>query len=66
MSQAKSLNRTQLEAAYSKTSNRLQKIQAHLQSAPRTGRLRDKVCIITGVGSLKGIGYAPTTSCLRS
>jgi len=58
MSQAKSLTKSQLEAAYSKTSNRLQKIQAHLQSAPRAGRLRDKVCIITGVGSLKGIGRA--------
>jgi hypothetical protein len=36
---------------------RLAKIQSHLATAPRTGKLKGKVAIITGVGSLKGIGY---------
>ena len=35
---------------------RLDSIRSHLQHAPRTSRLKGKVCIITGVGSLKGIG----------
>ncbi|GJE95067.1 SDR family oxidoreductase [Phanerochaete sordida] len=43
---------------YRRTVARLQKIQTHLETAPRAGRLRDKVCIVTGVGSLKGIGRA--------
>ncbi|CAG8686702.1 12789_t:CDS:2 [Acaulospora colombiana] len=42
---------------YAQTLRRLQVIQNHL-SLPRQGRLKDKVCIITGVGSLKGIGRA--------
>jgi hypothetical protein len=42
---------------YKRTLARLEKIQSHLEQAPRAGRLKDKVCIITGVGSLKGIGY---------
>ena len=45
------------EEFYKQTLARVQKIQNHLQETPRSGRLRDKVCIITGVGSLKGIGY---------
>lgn len=43
---------------YRRTLARLQKIQSHLDTAPRAGRLREKVCIVTGVGSLKGIGRA--------
>ena len=46
-----------LQEAYKRTVARLQKIQSHLDNAPRGTRLKDKVCIITGVGSLKGIGY---------
>lgn len=42
--------------AYKRTLARLQKIQSHLDNSPRGSRLKDKVCIITGVGSLKGIG----------
>ncbi|KAJ6625520.1 hypothetical protein B0H10DRAFT_1783044 [Mycena sp. CBHHK59/15] len=38
------------------TKARIQKIQSHLDSSPRGTRLKDKVCIVTGVGSLKGIG----------
>ncbi|KIY50148.1 NAD(P)-binding protein [Fistulina hepatica ATCC 64428] len=38
--------------------SRLQKLQSHLQTAPRGNKLKDKVCIITGVGSMKGIGRA--------
>ncbi|KXN85364.1 3-oxoacyl-[acyl-carrier-protein] reductase FabG, partial [Leucoagaricus sp. SymC.cos] len=34
----------------------IQKIQSHLDNAPRGSKLKDKVCIITSVGSLKGIG----------
>jgi hypothetical protein len=43
------------KVTYAQTLRRLQAIQNHL-SLPRQGRLKDKVCIITGVGSLKGIG----------
>ncbi|KAJ6594015.1 hypothetical protein B0H19DRAFT_46013 [Mycena capillaripes] len=43
---------------YENTKARIQKIQSHLTSSPRGIRLKDKVCIITGVGSLKGIGRA--------
>ncbi|KAJ7446177.1 hypothetical protein B0H11DRAFT_1746175 [Mycena galericulata] len=43
---------------YEKTKARIQKIQSHLATSPRGIRLKDKVCIITGVGSLKGIGRA--------
>ncbi|THH08081.1 hypothetical protein EW145_g2947 [Phellinidium pouzarii] len=44
--------------AYQKTLARIERIKSHLKQSPRCGRLRDKVCIITGVGSLKGIGHA--------
>ncbi|GAA96076.1 uncharacterized protein L969DRAFT_87208 [Mixia osmundae IAM 14324] len=37
---------------------RIQKIQSHLQTAPQGIRLKDKVCILTGVGSERGIGRA--------
>jgi NAD(P)-dependent dehydrogenase (short-subunit alcohol dehydrogenase family) len=43
---------------YAKTLARLQKIQTQLANAPRGTKLKGKVCIITGVGSLKGIGRA--------
>jgi len=46
------------EDFYKQTVFRLQKIQSHLETAPRGSRLQGKVCIITGVGSLKGIGRA--------
>ncbi len=42
--------------AYKATIARIEKIQSQLTNAPRGIRLKDKVCIITGVGSLKGIG----------
>jgi len=51
-------SRDQLAETYKKTAARLNKIQSHLLTAPRSQRLKDKVCIITGVGSLKGIGRA--------
>lgn len=44
------------EEAYKHTLARIQKIQSHLDNVPRGSKLKDKVCIITGVGSLKGIG----------
>jgi hypothetical protein len=42
---------------YRHTAARLARIQSHLETAPRTGKLKGKVAIITGAGSLKGIGY---------
>jgi len=44
------------EEHYERTRARIAKIQSHLTQAPRAARLKDKVCIITGVGSMKGIG----------
>jgi hypothetical protein len=44
------------EEMYKRTITRIESIQGHLAKAPRTERMKDKVCIVTGVGSLKGIG----------
>jgi hypothetical protein len=44
---------------YKRTLLRLEKIQSYLSTSPRGERLKGKVCIITGAGSLKGIGYEP-------
>ncbi|KAF8070553.1 hypothetical protein FPV67DRAFT_1668401 [Lyophyllum atratum] len=46
------------EDFYKVTTDRIKKIQSQLATAPRGTRLKGKVCIITGVGSLKGIGRA--------
>ncbi|RDB24804.1 3-oxoacyl-[acyl-carrier-protein] reductase FabG [Hypsizygus marmoreus] len=46
------------EELYKVTTARLQKIQSQLADAPQGIRLKDKICVITGVGSLKGIGRA--------
>ncbi|EIM79166.1 sex determination protein tasselseed-2 [Stereum hirsutum FP-91666 SS1] len=43
---------------YKRTVARIQGIQGHLSQTPRGNRLKGKVCVITGVGSLKGIGRA--------
>ena len=45
------------KVSYETTLRRLAKIQSHLSSRPRSQRLKDKVCIVTGSGSLTGIGY---------
>lgn len=37
---------------------RIKKIQSQLDTTARTGKLKNKVCIVTGVGSLLGIGCA--------
>jgi hypothetical protein len=42
---------------YRHTVVRLARIKSHLETAPRTGKLKGKVAIVTGVGSLQGIGY---------
>jgi hypothetical protein len=42
---------------YRHTAVRLARIKSHLETAPRTGKLEGKVAIVTGAGSLKGIGY---------
>ncbi|KAF8590932.1 NAD(P)-binding protein [Ramaria rubella] len=52
------LNRDSADEFFQKTTARINKIQNHLSTAPRASRLKGKVCIITGVGSLKGIGRA--------
>ncbi|EMD32131.1 hypothetical protein CERSUDRAFT_88410 [Gelatoporia subvermispora B] len=41
-----------------RTVSRLKSIQTHLETAPRSGKLKGKVCVVTGVGSLTGIGRA--------
>jgi len=40
------------------TRARLETIRTHLETAPRSGKLKGKTCVITGAGSLKGIGRA--------
>lgn len=45
-------------AAYEATQSRLSQIQRHFTAVQDGGRLKDKVCILTGVGSVKGIGRA--------
>ncbi len=45
-----------LKAAQSKTLARLDSIKRHFGDAPGSGRFQDKVGIVTGVGSEKGIG----------
>ena len=47
-----------MQEAYKATLKRLEQIQNHLQNKARSGRLAGKVCIITGAGSLNGIGRA--------
>ncbi|KAL1942434.1 hypothetical protein VTO73DRAFT_6036 [Trametes versicolor] len=41
-----------------RTLARLDSVKNHLQTSPRGARLKGKVCVITGAGSLKGIGRA--------
>ncbi|PCH43805.1 NAD(P)-binding protein [Wolfiporia cocos MD-104 SS10] len=41
-----------------RTAARLEQVQTHLDNAPRGSRLKGKVCILTGVGSMLGIGRA--------
>ncbi|PWN50119.1 NAD(P)-binding protein [Violaceomyces palustris] len=48
----------QLKASYEKVVQRLKTIQFHLDTRPRSGRLAGKVAIVTGCGSLSGIGRA--------
>ena len=43
--------------SYETTLWHLVKIQSHLSSHPHSQWLKDKVCIMTGSGSLTGIGY---------
>ncbi|KAH7924603.1 NAD(P)-binding protein [Leucogyrophana mollusca] len=46
------------EEHYQRTLTRVNQIQSHLSNSPRGQRLKGKTCIITGVGSLHGIGRA--------
>ena len=49
--------KSQSQESYNRTVARIAQIQSRLTTAPRTGKLSGKVAVITGVGSLKGIGY---------
>lgn len=53
-----SQSKEQQKAAYEVTLQRLERIRNHLDKRPRSGRLAGKVAIITGCGSLTGIGRA--------
>jgi len=53
------LAKPKVDNSYQKTVARIEKIQSHLSRSPRGTKLKGKVCVVTGVGSLKGIGYAP-------
>ena len=44
------------DESYQKTLTRLENIKKHFRDGQGSGKLKDKVCVITGVGSLKGIG----------
>ncbi|TDL21309.1 NAD(P)-binding protein [Rickenella mellea] len=57
MSQSKS-KPSQNDKFFEQTQSRIRRIQSHLSHTPTGSKLKDKVCIITGVGSLKGIGRA--------
>ncbi|THH29952.1 hypothetical protein EUX98_g4240 [Antrodiella citrinella] len=48
--------RTNQDEHFKQTVARLEQIQGQFTSFPRNSRLKGKVCVITGVGSLKGIG----------
>ncbi|KAG6334942.1 hypothetical protein ID866_4140 [Astraeus odoratus] len=50
--------KTDVEEQYQRTLTRIAQIQSHLSNVPRGQRLTNKTCIITGVGSLQGIGRA--------
>lgn len=44
------------EEHHQRTLARISQIQSHLSNSPRGQRLKGKTCVITGVGSLHGIG----------
>lgn len=46
------------EEHHQRTLFRIGQIRSHLSNSPRGQRLKDKTCVITGVGSLYGIGRA--------
>ncbi|KAF9647310.1 NAD(P)-binding protein [Thelephora ganbajun] len=54
----KRINQRGGEEFAAQTRARLETISTHLETAPRSGKLKGKVCVVTGAGSLKGIGRA--------
>jgi hypothetical protein len=44
------------EEHYATTTARIKQIQSQFENSIRSFKLKDKVCVITGVGSMKGIG----------
>ncbi|GJN92690.1 hypothetical protein Rhopal_005725-T1 [Rhodotorula paludigena] len=53
-------SREQLTQAQARTLARLDQVRTHFEQHPASGRFRNKVGIVTGTGSLKGIGRATT------
>jgi hypothetical protein len=49
-------NKNKAQANYAKTAERLKRIQNQVSGGPRGGTLNGKICIVTGAGSMKGIG----------
>lgn len=50
-------SRTDGRTFSAQTTARLEQLRSQFAGkTPRGGKLKDKVCVITGVGSLKGIG----------
>ena len=47
--------------SFQRTMARIRTIQSHLSREPRGHKLSGKVCVITGVGSKKGIGWVCST-----
>ncbi|KAK0536101.1 hypothetical protein OC834_001286 [Tilletia horrida] len=58
MSSSSTRAQEQQKAALAQTNARLEQLRAQLQARPRSQRLQGKVAIITGAGSLLGIGRA--------
>lgn len=58
MASSSSSSKSGTDSTYDATLRRLAHIQSHLTRRPRSGRLNGKVCIVTGAGSLTGIGRA--------
>jgi len=64
MSQYGKINVRREEDFVAQTRARLETIKTHLESAPQSWKLKGKTCVITGAGSLKGIGSVrPPTPC---
>jgi cyanophycinase-like exopeptidase len=57
-------DRTAVEQQQQRTLARLEAVKHHFDTAQSAGRFANKVAIVTGVGSLKGIGSVYPTSAM--